>query len=45
VEWTVDAGRFRSKGRNTPYQGHQLWGKARYTLVAGRLVYRDTKTS
>jgi dihydroorotase len=39
VEWTVDAKAFRTKGRNTPYQGRTLFGRARYTIVDGRLVH------
>ncbi|HYW32242.1 MAG TPA: dihydroorotase [Gemmatimonas sp.] len=38
--WTVDATRFKSKGRNTPYGGHALKGQARVTIVGGRVVYR-----
>ena len=33
--------RFKSKGRNTPYAGQTLQGRARYTLVGGRVVHRD----
>lgn len=39
-QWTVDASKFKSKGRNTPYGGHTLTGQARVTLVGGRVVYR-----
>jgi len=35
----VKAERFRSKGRNTPFEGWQLTGAVRATLVAGRVVY------
>jgi len=38
--WVVDAARFKSKGRNTPYGGHELTGQARITIVGGRVVYR-----
>jgi dihydroorotase len=38
--WTVDASRFRSKGRNTPYGGRTLTGYAVATIVGGRQVYR-----
>ncbi len=38
--WVVDAARFKSKGRNTPYGGHELTGQARVTIVGGRVVYR-----
>jgi dihydroorotase len=40
AQWTVDPMRFRSKGRNTPYAGRQLRGRAEYTIVDGRVVYR-----
>ena len=39
-KWTVDAARFKSKGRNTPYGGHTFTGQARVTVVGGRVVYR-----
>jgi dihydroorotase len=41
TKWVVDASRFKSKGRNTPYAGQSLQGRARYTLVGGRTVYRS----
>lgn len=37
--WTVDPKAFKSKGRNTPYGGQALKGRAVYTVVGGRLVY------
>jgi dihydroorotase len=40
--WTVDASKFRSKGRNTPYAGMELRGQVECTLVGGRAVYRRT---
>jgi dihydroorotase len=39
-EWTVDPAAFRSKGRNTPYAGQRLQGRARMTLVEGRVIHR-----
>lgn len=39
-KWIVDAARFKSKGRNTPYGGHEFTGQARVTIVGGRVVYR-----
>lgn len=41
MEWKVDAKRFKSKGRNTPYSGHTLTGVTRYTIVGGRVAHRD----
>ncbi|MGH7626844.1 MAG: dihydroorotase [Gemmatimonadaceae bacterium] len=39
-EWKVDPTRFLSKGRNTPFAGRTLRGRALYTIVDGRVVYR-----
>lgn len=39
--FTVDAGTFRSKSRNTPFNGMQLRGKAVLTMVAGKFVFRE----
>jgi len=38
-EWTVDPARFKSKGRNTPYGGRTLKGRAIRTIVGGRIVH------
>jgi dihydroorotase len=40
TEWVVRAKEFRTKGRNTPYEGKTLFGRVHYTLVDGRFVYR-----
>jgi len=37
-EWTVDVQRFKSKSRNTPFEGWTLRGRVVETLVAGRRV-------
>ena len=29
----------KSQGKNTPFLGYELFGRVRYTLVAGNLVY------
>jgi dihydroorotase len=41
AEWVVDPTQFESKGRNTPYGGRTLQGRAHVTLVGGRIVYRS----
>jgi dihydroorotase len=40
AQWVVDPSRFKSKGRNTPYGGVALTGRARLTVVGGRVVYQ-----
>ncbi|HYV97762.1 MAG TPA: dihydroorotase [Gemmatimonadaceae bacterium] len=42
AKWIVDPAQFKSKGRNTPYGGHTLTGRAVATIVAGRTVFRRT---
>ena len=39
-EWQVDPATFLSKGRNTPYAGKSLRGRAIYTVVGGAIVHR-----
>src|SRR5690606_980549 len=40
AELEVAAARFRSKSRNTPFEGWKLRGRAVATVVGGRLVWR-----
>jgi dihydroorotase len=37
--WTVDPALFHSKSRNTPFAGRALRGRARLTLVGGKVVH------
>ena len=40
TSWVVNASLFRTKGRNTPYQGLTLTGRVHYTVVGGRVIHR-----
>jgi dihydroorotase len=40
AKWVVDPNLFLSKGRNTPWKGKTLTGRATCTIVGGRIVYR-----
>lgn len=42
-EWTIDAERFRSKSRNTPFDGRTVRGKAAATLVEGEWRFRSQR--
>ncbi len=39
AEWVVDPNLFRSKSRNTPFNGWTLKGRPRYTIVGGDVVF------
>jgi len=39
---TINAGYFKSKSRNTPFQGFNLKGRVKYTMVNGNVVYKDS---
>jgi dihydroorotase len=38
--WRYEAAQGRSKAQNTPFDGWELTGKVRATMVAGKVVYR-----
>lgn len=42
-EITVDAKRFLSKGKNSPFDGMKLYGRVMYTLVGGKIVWGKEK--
>lgn len=44
LEWTVDAGAFRSLSRNTPFDGWTLRGRAVTTIVGGEVAFNLTPT-
>ena len=39
AEWTVEAAKFQSKSRNTPYEGRKVTGRVVRTVVGGRTVW------
>jgi dihydroorotase-like cyclic amidohydrolase len=45
ASWNVDAKKFKSKGRNTPYAGMDLQGLVRCTIVGGRVVHQQCRRS
>jgi dihydroorotase len=42
-EIKIDASKFQSKSRNTPFDGWELKGAPVATIVSGRIVWRDDK--
>jgi dihydroorotase len=39
LKWTVDVNRFKSKSKNTPFNGWELQGRAAATIVNGAIVF------
>ncbi len=37
-KWTVDINKLHSKGKNSPYDGFELYGKPEYVIVGGDIV-------
>jgi len=37
--WTVSPQALRSQGRHTPFEGHELPGRVRWTLVGGQIAF------
>ena len=40
-EWVIDPEQFASKARNTPFAGTKVKGRVNYTIVGGRIIYKD----
>ena len=39
-KWVVDSSKFVSKGKNTPFNGYELQGVVKYTVVDGKVKYK-----
>lgn len=39
--WIVDKNTLKSKAKNSPFIGDELIGKVKYTIVKGKVIYKD----
>lgn len=39
ADWTIQANQLKSQGKNTPFNGFNVLGKVRYTVVGGQVVF------
>jgi dihydroorotase len=37
--WQLDTTRLISRSRHTPFDGNELFGRVRWTLIAGRVAH------
>ncbi|MBO5240314.1 MAG: dihydroorotase [Clostridia bacterium] len=42
-KWIVDPANFVSKGKNNPFEGYELYGAVKYTIVDGEIKYGEKK--
>ncbi len=40
-EYAIDPSKFLSKGKNTPFGGKKVYGKTKFTIVGGNVVWED----
>mgnify|MGYP003393780154 CR=1 FL=1 len=40
ASWRVQPSALKSQGKNTPFNGYEMQGQVRYTLLAGEVVYQ-----
>lgn len=41
TNWRVEPAALRSQGKNTPFNGYEMQGRVRYTLLDGQLVFQQ----
>jgi dihydroorotase len=41
LEWVVEAEKLASKSKNSPWIGQTMMGKAVYTIVGGKVVFKQ----
>lgn len=39
-KWIIDGEKFLSKGKNTPFNGYEVYGKIAYTIVDGEIKFK-----
>ena len=40
-KYVIDSSKFASKGKNTPFNGYEVYGKCKMTMVGGKIVWED----
>lgn len=41
ISWTVDISQFKSKSKNSPFEGRKLTGRVWMTMVDGKIIHRS----
>ena len=40
-KYKIDSSKFVSKGKNTPFNGYEVYGEVKYTIVDGEIKYKS----
>jgi len=40
-KYEIDGNKFLSKGKNTPFNGYEVYGKVKYTIIDGEIKYQN----
>ena len=40
-KFVIDSSKFISKGKNTPFNGMEVFGKVKYTIVGGKILFKE----
>ena len=40
-KYIIDSEKFASKGRNTPFNGWEVYGKCKLTMVNGKIIFNE----
>jgi dihydroorotase len=41
ISWKIAPGALKSQGKNTPFNGYEMQGRVRYTLLDGQIVFQQ----
>ena len=41
AKYVIDSKNFLSKGKNTPFNGYEVYGRIKYTVVDGEIKYKN----
>ena len=40
-KYIIDSNNFASKGKSTPFNGYEVFGKCKMTMVGGKIIFNE----